>query len=133
MMGRLSSDQGKLFYAFDLDAAVPADHLVREIDVHFGIIVDVEASRAIRQPRLAGRRAFPSSTSRSGTTAPSASRTSHTMSSATATSVRRGATTPATARAQRRNAGISGERQRLPRLPTEAAMLPEDAATQGPA
>jgi transposase len=32
MMGRLDSDQGKLFYAFDLDAAVPADHLVREID-----------------------------------------------------------------------------------------------------
>ena len=32
MMGRLESDQGKLFYAFDLDAAVPADHLVREID-----------------------------------------------------------------------------------------------------
>lgn len=32
MMGRLDGDQGKLFYAFDLDAAVPADHLVREID-----------------------------------------------------------------------------------------------------
>jgi hypothetical protein len=30
--GAADSDQGKLLYAFDLDAAVPADHLVREID-----------------------------------------------------------------------------------------------------
>lgn len=32
MMGRLDRDQGQLFYAFDLDAAVPADHQVRAID-----------------------------------------------------------------------------------------------------
>jgi transposase len=31
MMGRHSRDQGQLFYSFDLDAAVPRDHLVREI------------------------------------------------------------------------------------------------------
>ena len=31
MMGRLSQDQGQLFYSFDLDEAVPDDHLVREI------------------------------------------------------------------------------------------------------
>jgi transposase len=32
MMGRQERDQGQLFYAFDLDAAVPADHQVRAID-----------------------------------------------------------------------------------------------------
>src|SRR5436309_6951648 len=31
MMGRCNRDQGQLFYSFDLDAAVPGDHLVREI------------------------------------------------------------------------------------------------------
>jgi transposase len=31
MMGRHNQDQGQLFYPFDLDAAVPRDHLVREI------------------------------------------------------------------------------------------------------
>ena len=31
MMGRRNQDQGQLFYAFDLDAVVPDDHLVREI------------------------------------------------------------------------------------------------------
>jgi len=31
MMGRHDQDQGQLFYSFDLDAAVPGDHLVREI------------------------------------------------------------------------------------------------------
>jgi transposase len=31
MMGRQNRDQGQLFYSFDLDAAVPGDHLVREI------------------------------------------------------------------------------------------------------
>jgi transposase len=31
MMGRRTQDQGKLFYSFDLDAAVPDDHLVRSI------------------------------------------------------------------------------------------------------
>ena len=30
-MGRRKQDQGQLFYAFDLDAAVPDDHLVRSI------------------------------------------------------------------------------------------------------
>ncbi len=32
MMGRLVGDRDRLFYAFDLDAVVPADHLVRRID-----------------------------------------------------------------------------------------------------
>ena len=32
MMGRLKSDQGQLFYEFDLSDAVPEDHLVRKID-----------------------------------------------------------------------------------------------------
>jgi len=32
MMGRLKDGQSRLFYEFQLDDAVPADHLVREID-----------------------------------------------------------------------------------------------------
>jgi len=32
MMGRLKDDQSQLFYEFHLDDAVPADHVVREID-----------------------------------------------------------------------------------------------------
>src|ERR1700676_3577130 len=32
MMGRLRSGQGQLFYQFDLNDAVPDDHLVRKID-----------------------------------------------------------------------------------------------------
>src|SRR5512143_251576 len=32
MMGRLTSDQRQLFYQFDLNEAVPEDHLVRKID-----------------------------------------------------------------------------------------------------
>jgi hypothetical protein len=32
MMGRLTADQGQLFYAFHLDEVVPVDHLVRRID-----------------------------------------------------------------------------------------------------
>jgi transposase len=31
MMGRLKNDQGQLFYSFNLEDAVPSDHLVREI------------------------------------------------------------------------------------------------------
>jgi hypothetical protein len=31
MMDRRKSGQGQLFYAFDLDAMVPGDHLVRRI------------------------------------------------------------------------------------------------------
>ena len=31
MMGQRKSDQGQLFYSFDLDAVVPGDHLVRRI------------------------------------------------------------------------------------------------------
>ena len=31
MMGRLNHDQGRLFYSFHLDEAVPDDHLVRQI------------------------------------------------------------------------------------------------------
>jgi LysR family glycine cleavage system transcriptional activator len=31
MMGRLDRDQKQLFYAFDLDDAVPGDHPVRQI------------------------------------------------------------------------------------------------------
>jgi transposase len=32
MMGQRERGQGQLFYAFDLDEVVPADHLVRQID-----------------------------------------------------------------------------------------------------
>src|SRR6266567_578320 len=32
MMGRQGDGQGQFFYAFDLDKAVPPDHLVRQID-----------------------------------------------------------------------------------------------------
>ena len=32
MMGRLTSGQAQLFYQFDLNEAVPEDHLVRKID-----------------------------------------------------------------------------------------------------
>jgi transposase len=32
MMGRQERGQGQLFYSFDLDKVVPADHLVRQID-----------------------------------------------------------------------------------------------------
>jgi hypothetical protein len=32
MMGRLKSEQGQLFYQFQLGDAVPEDHLVRAID-----------------------------------------------------------------------------------------------------
>ena len=31
MMGRLNRDQERLFYSFNLEEAVPGDHLVREI------------------------------------------------------------------------------------------------------
>ncbi len=31
MMGRQGDGQGQFFYAFDLDKAVPPDHLVRQI------------------------------------------------------------------------------------------------------
>jgi hypothetical protein len=31
MMERLNQDQGQLFYSFDLDEAIPDDHLVRKI------------------------------------------------------------------------------------------------------
>jgi transposase len=37
MMGRLKSDQGQLFYQFDLGNAVPEDHLVRKIDAALGL------------------------------------------------------------------------------------------------
>jgi hypothetical protein len=32
MMGRREVGQGQFFYEFDLDKAVPPDHLVRQID-----------------------------------------------------------------------------------------------------
>jgi hypothetical protein len=32
MMGRRENGQGQFFYSFDLDAVVPPDHLVRQID-----------------------------------------------------------------------------------------------------
>ena len=35
MMGRLKSDQGQLFYEFQLGDAIPEDHLVRKIDACF--------------------------------------------------------------------------------------------------
>jgi transposase len=37
MMGRLNGNQSQLFYEFNLDDVVPADHLVREIDAVFDL------------------------------------------------------------------------------------------------
>jgi hypothetical protein len=48
MMGRHTSDQGKLFYAFDLDMIVPTDHLLRGIDA----VLDL--SEGADQGRLGG-------------------------------------------------------------------------------
>jgi hypothetical protein len=31
-MGRREDDRGQIFYSFDLDKVVPADHLARQID-----------------------------------------------------------------------------------------------------
>ncbi len=38
MTGRLVGGRDRLFYAFDLDAVVPGDHLVRRIDGAFDLI-----------------------------------------------------------------------------------------------
>ena len=46
MMGRLKDEQGQLFYEFDLDDAVPADHLAREIDA----VLDLSWVRAELAP-----------------------------------------------------------------------------------
>ena len=46
MMGRRERDQGRLFYAFDLDEAVPADHLVRAI----GRVLDLSWVHAELKP-----------------------------------------------------------------------------------
>ena len=42
MMGRLNRDQGQLFYSFNLEEAVPGDHLVREI----AAVLDLRGSTA---------------------------------------------------------------------------------------
>ena len=42
MMGRLNQDQGHLFYSFNLDEAVPDDHLVRKI----GAVLDLSWVRS---------------------------------------------------------------------------------------
>lgn len=39
MMGRRERDQGRLFYAFDLDDMVPKDHLLRRMDVFVTAVV----------------------------------------------------------------------------------------------
>src|SRR3954453_13046420 len=41
MMGRRKSEQGQLFYAFDLDAVVPDDHQVRRI----ALVLDLSGVR----------------------------------------------------------------------------------------
>ena len=46
MMGRRKSEQGQLFYVFDLDAAVPGDHLVRRIAAVLGLSY---ASKSLRK------------------------------------------------------------------------------------
>jgi transposase len=38
MMGRLKSEQGQLFYQFNLEDAVPEDHLVRKIDAALDLL-----------------------------------------------------------------------------------------------
>jgi hypothetical protein len=49
MMGR---HQGQLFYSFDLDAAVPGDHLVREIAAVVGL---TNRSGLAQRMRLSGK------------------------------------------------------------------------------
>ena len=51
MMGRQGEGQGQFFYEFDLDAVVPADHLVRQIDMVLDLSwVHKEQSRAVCVP-----------------------------------------------------------------------------------
>jgi transposase len=38
MMGRLTDDQGKFFYDYDLNDHVPADHLLRGIDAVLDLV-----------------------------------------------------------------------------------------------
>jgi len=55
MMGRRNGNQGHLFYEFDLDEAVPDDHLVRKI----GGVLDlswVHGSLRLTTPSSAVRR-----------------------------------------------------------------------------
>ena len=47
MMGRLTDDQGKFFYDFDLDDHVPADHLLRGIDA----VLDLDWLRRELRPQ----------------------------------------------------------------------------------
>src|SRR5262245_32456997 len=68
MMGQREGGQGQFFYAFDLDKAVPGDHLVRQIDASLGLSWEStalagdqrvawpeagEASRAVREYLMA--------------------------------------------------------------------------------
>jgi hypothetical protein len=52
MMGRLNHDQGRLFYSFCLEEAVPDDHLVRKVAAVFCSGSDIR----INEP---GKRAEP--------------------------------------------------------------------------
>jgi hypothetical protein len=50
MMGRLNSEQGQLFYQFNLEDAVPDDHLVRRIDA----ALDLPCGALVEWPRSIG-------------------------------------------------------------------------------
>ena len=50
MMGRLNNDQGQLFYSFNLEEVVPADHLVRAI----AAVVDLSWVHAELAPYYSG-------------------------------------------------------------------------------
>ena len=57
MMGRREDRQGQFFYAFNLDAVVPPDHLVRKIDAGLDLgWVHKELRAAV--PRLGQKRDF---------------------------------------------------------------------------
>jgi hypothetical protein len=60
MMGEKSGAQGQLFYQFNLDEVVPADHMLRKIDA----VLDLSDLRAQLAPfirTLAGLRSIQSS------------------------------------------------------------------------
>jgi hypothetical protein len=65
MMGRQDRDQRQLFYEFSLDDIVPADHLLRRINVFAtAVLADLhQQMKALRRPKLhAGRHSNSSAT-----------------------------------------------------------------------
>lgn len=59
MMGEKASAQGQLFYQFNLDEVVPADHLLRKIDAVLDLS-GLRAELAPYTPTQGGLRSIPS-------------------------------------------------------------------------